>query len=69
MLCEKMAPSPITEDYYAVLEVDQTATPELIIKSYRRLALKAYPDRHAHGGSTQSFQLVRRTYEAWCRCR
>jgi curved DNA-binding protein CbpA len=54
-----MAQSPVTEDYYAILEVDQTATPELITKSYRRLALKAHPDRHAHGGSTQLFQLVR----------
>jgi curved DNA-binding protein CbpA len=59
-----MASPPITEDYYTILEVDQTATPELIIKSYRRLAFKAHPDRHAHGGSTQSFQLVRQPHEA-----
>jgi curved DNA-binding protein CbpA len=59
-----MAPSPVTEDYYAILEIDQTATTELIGKSYRRLALKVHPDRHAHGGSTQSFQLVRRSHEA-----
>jgi DnaJ-class molecular chaperone len=59
-----MAPSPVTEDYYAILEVDQIATTELIAKSYRRLALKVHPDRHAHGGSTQSFQLVRRSHEA-----
>jgi curved DNA-binding protein CbpA len=57
-----MAPSPATEDYYAILEVDQSATPELITKSYRRLALKAHPDRHAHGGSTQLFQLVCRSH-------
>ena len=54
----KMAPSAITEDYYAILEVQQNATSEQITKSYRRLALKLHPDRKAEGGSTQAFQLV-----------
>ena len=53
-----MAPSPITEDYYLILQVQQNATPEQIAKSYRRLALKLHPDRKAEGGSTQAFQLV-----------
>jgi curved DNA-binding protein CbpA len=53
-----MAPSPITEDYYMILEVQQNATPEQIAKSYRRLALKLHPDRKAEGGSTQAFQSV-----------
>lgn len=57
-LTTKMAPSPITEDYYMVLEVSQTATPELITRSYRRLALRLHPDRSAQGGSTQAFQTV-----------
>lgn len=51
-------PSPITNDYYMVLEVEQTATPELIIKSYKRLALKLHPDRNAKHDATESFQLV-----------
>ena len=34
-----MAPSEITDDYYALLEVPQTATLEIIRKSYRRLAV------------------------------
>ena len=55
-----MAPPPITEDYYLVLEVSQTATLEQIIKSYRRLALKVHPDRNAKDGATQAFQLVSR---------
>lgn len=38
-----MAPSPPTEDYYAVLEVTPGATADMIKKSYRRLALKLHP--------------------------
>lgn len=50
-----MAPIITTEDYYRVLEVSQTATTELIRKSYLRLALKYHPDRN---GSKEGFQLV-----------
>ena len=53
-----MAPSPITEDYYAILCVQQDATSDQIKKSYHRLALKLHPDRKAEGGSTQAFQIV-----------
>jgi curved DNA-binding protein CbpA len=55
-----MAPVPITEDYYMILEVEQTATPELITQSYRRLALKVHPDRNrdAKHDTTEAFQLV-----------
>lgn len=50
-----MAPPSITEDYYFVLEVSQTATLDQITKSYRRLALKVHPDRNARDlhGATQ----------------
>ena len=41
-----------------VLEVGQTAAPELIIRSYRRLALEVHPDRNAKHDSTAAFQLV-----------
>ena len=54
-----MAPSPITDDYYMVLEVEQTATRELIVRSYKRLALKLHPDRNAERDATEAFQLVR----------
>jgi len=53
-----MAPPITTEDYYRVLEVSQTATTELIRKSYLRLALKHHPDRN---GSKEGFQLVCRS--------
>jgi DnaJ-class molecular chaperone len=57
-----MAPVPITEDYYMVLEVVQTATPEQVIRSYKQLALKLHPDRNAERDTTEAFQLV-------CQCR
>jgi curved DNA-binding protein CbpA len=53
-----MAPSAITEDYYMILEVDQTAGLELIIKSYRQLALKLHPDRNPSRDATAKFQRV-----------
>ena len=53
-----MVPPPITEDYYMVLEVEQNATHELIVKSYKRLALKLHPDRNASHDATEAFQLV-----------
>ncbi|KAH8744252.1 hypothetical protein F5883DRAFT_590396, partial [Diaporthe sp. PMI_573] len=58
-----MAPSPITEDYYAILEVEQTTGPELITKSYKRLALKLHPDRNTKHDATEAFQLLGRAYE------
>ena len=54
-----MAPSAYTEDYYLILELDQTATLELITKSYKRLALKLHPDRNPQRDATEAFQRVR----------
>ncbi|KAL8861140.1 MAG: hypothetical protein Q9178_002356 [Gyalolechia marmorata] len=58
-----MVPPPITDDYYMVLEVEQAATPELIIRSYKRLALKLHPDRNTKQDATEAFQLLGRAYE------
>ncbi|KAI4279281.1 MAG: hypothetical protein L6R38_005075 [Xanthoria sp. 2 TBL-2021] len=58
-----MVPPPITDDYYMVLEVKQIATLELIIKSYKRLALKLHPDRNSKLDATEAFQLLGRAYE------
>lgn len=59
-----MVPPPITDDYYMVLEVNQTATLEFIIKSYKRLALKLHPDRNTKQDATQAFQLVCQLFRA-----
>lgn len=44
-----------------ILEVDQTATIEVINRAYKRLALKHHPDRNAHRDTTAAFQLVCQT--------
>ncbi|KAK4888652.1 hypothetical protein LTR27_012496 [Elasticomyces elasticus] len=61
-----MAPPPITEDYYLVLEVKQSDASETITRSYRRLALKLHPDRNitATAAATEAFQRLGRAYEA-----
>lgn len=41
-----------------ILEVGQTASRELIVQSYRRLALKIHPDRNSKHDATEAFQLV-----------
>jgi curved DNA-binding protein CbpA len=56
-----MAPSPITEDYYMILGVDQTAGLDLIVRSYKRLALKLHPDRNAELDATEAFQRLCQT--------
>ena len=53
-----MVCSPITEDYYMILEVEQNASPQSIVSSYRRLALKLHPDRNAKHDATEAFQRV-----------
>ncbi|KAI4193083.1 MAG: hypothetical protein LQ350_008478 [Teloschistes chrysophthalmus] len=59
-----MAPAEITEDYYAVLEVSQTACPDTIRKSYRRLAVLLHPDKNPNKpNATAAFQLLLRAYE------
>ena len=54
-----MAPSEIKDDYYAILEIPQTATHETIKKNFRRLAIAVHPDKNpSSSDATASFQRV-----------
>lgn len=53
-----MAPVEPNADYYAVLEISNLATTEVVIKSYRRLAKVRHPDKNLSSDSTAVFQLV-----------
>jgi len=46
-------------NYYSILGVDKTATPEEIKKSYRKLASQHHPDK---GGNTAMFQQIQEAY-------
>ncbi|KAL8783605.1 MAG: hypothetical protein Q9195_009339 [Heterodermia aff. obscurata] len=58
-----MAPCEVTEDYYATLELPQTATVEAIKRSYRQLSLVRHPDRNPNPDATSSFQCLQKAYE------
>lgn len=53
-----MAPSESNVDYYAVLEISNIATIDVVTKSYRRLAKIRHPDKNPNVDSTAVFQLV-----------
>ena len=53
-----MAPTEANIDYYAVLEISNIATIDVVIKSYRRLAKLRHPDKNLNTDSTAVFQLV-----------
>ena len=54
-----MAPVELNVDCYAVLEISNTATLEVVTKSYRRLAKIRHSDKNLNtDGSTAAFQLV-----------
>ncbi|KAI0364749.1 DnaJ-domain-containing protein [Pilatotrama ljubarskyi] len=52
-------------DYYALLEVDESATADEIKKSFRRLALLHHPDKNADDieGATKRFAALQQAYE------
>ena len=51
------------KDYYAVLGVSETATPEDIKKSYRKLARKFHPDVSKEADAETKFKDVGEAYE------
>ncbi|KAI0353812.1 DnaJ-domain-containing protein [Trametes cingulata] len=52
-------------DYYALLEVDESATADEIKKSFRRLALLHHPDKNTDDieGATKRFAALQQAYE------
>jgi curved DNA-binding protein CbpA len=54
-----MAPCQVTDDYYEILGVQQSAGKDAIRASYKRLALLHHPDRNPNNPkATAQFQLV-----------
>lgn len=52
-------------DYYRVLQVDRSASPEVIEKAYKALARKAHPDTHDardRAEATPRMQLLNEAY-------
>ena len=53
-------PKPMKETHYSVLGIAKTATELEIKKAYRKVVLKAHPDK---GGSSDLFRKVQHAYE------
>lgn len=52
-------------DYYKILDVNRSATPADIKKSYRKLALKWHPDKNPNNAdeATRKFKEISEAYE------
>ena len=51
-------------DFYAILEIEKTATKEEIKKAYRKLAMKYHPDRNkGDKEAEQKFKEVNEAYQ------
>ena len=50
-------------DYYEVLELPRSATPEDIKKAFRRLALRYHPDRNKNDDASERFKEINEAYQ------
>lgn len=54
----------MSNSFYSILEVTDTATPEEIKKSYRKLSMLYHPDKNGNSQeSTEKFQKINEAYE------
>jgi len=53
--------------YYSILELDETATYEMIKKSFRRLSLKYHPDCNKNSDTTEKYKEIVEAYEQLCK--
>jgi len=51
------------KDYYAILGIDKTASPDEIQRAYRKLARKYHPDVNKESGAEDKFKDVGEAYE------
>lgn len=50
-------------DYYEILGVARSATPEAIKSAFRKLAMEFHPDRNPDGDATERFKEIGQAYE------
>lgn len=53
----------VDDTYYKVLEVEVSATPQQIKKSYRKLSLKYHPDKNPAPEAKERFQSITEAYQ------
>jgi curved DNA-binding protein CbpA len=56
-------PDPTSEDLYAILGIDSTATPAQIKKAYRAAAMKYHPDQCRDPDAAEKFKRIKEAYE------